>query len=257
MSALAEAAGKTPQSWVDETSAYFSDAWSALDISNDDFIRTTEKRHEDAVAKFLQAIYDNGYIYKGIYAGWYCVSCEAYYHEEELEEGHRCPIHGTPAEWLTEENYFFALSRPSEQLTEWYAAVPDAVVPEIRKNEALGLIRMGLEDVSISRTVFDWGVRVPWDKEHVVYVWFDALINYVTAAGYGTDESVVREVVATRPSRHRQGHRSFPLRVVAGDVHRGRYPTSAPGTGARMAARRGGEDVEVEGEPDRPRGARR
>ncbi len=186
----AEAAGKTPQSWVDETSAFFSDAWSALGISNDDFIRTTEKRHEDAVATFLQAIYDNGYIYKGIYAGWYCVSCEAYYHENELEEGHRCPIHGTPAEWLTEENYFFALSRLSEQLTEWYSSVPDAVVPEIRKNEALGLIRMGLDDVSISRTAFDWGVRVPWDEEHVVYVWFDALINYVTAAGYGTDDSV-------------------------------------------------------------------
>jgi methionyl-tRNA synthetase len=185
----AEVAEKSAQTWVDETSAYFSDAWRALGISNDDFIRTTEKRHEDAVVKFLQAIYDNGYIYKGAYAGWYCVSCEAYYHDDELVDGHLCPIHGTEAEWMTEENYFFALSRLVEQLEDWYASVPDAVVPEIRRNEALGLIRTGLDDVSISRTAFDWGVRVPWDEEHVVYVWFDALINYVTAAGYGTDDA--------------------------------------------------------------------
>jgi methionyl-tRNA synthetase len=185
----AESAGASPQAFVDETSAYYSDAWRALGFSNDDFIRTTEKRHEDAVKKFLQAIYDNGYIYKGTYAGWYCVSCEAYYHEDELVDGHLCPIHRTEAEWLSEENYFFALSRFAERLTDWYASVPDAVVPEIRRNEALGLIRTGLEDVSISRTAFTWGVRVPWDEEHVVYVWFDALINYVTAAGYGTDEA--------------------------------------------------------------------
>jgi methionyl-tRNA synthetase len=185
----AEAAGKSPQAWVDELSKSFEGAWRALDISNDDFIRTTEKRHVDAVTKFLQAIYDNGYIYKGIYSGWYCVSCEAYYHEEELLDGHLCPVHGTETEWLTEENYFFALSRLSRELTDWYAAVPDAVVPEIRKNEALGLIRSGLEDVSISRTTFEWGVRVPWDEAHIVYVWFDALINYATAAGYGADDA--------------------------------------------------------------------
>jgi methionyl-tRNA synthetase len=185
----AEAAETTPQAFVDATATYFTDAWLALEISNDDFIRTTEKRHEDAVVAFLQAIYDNGYIYKGTYSGWYCVSCEAYYHEDELLDGNRCPIHGTAAEWLTEENYFFALSRLSEQLSDWYASVPDGVVPEIRKNEALGLIRVGLEDVSISRTAFEWGVRVPWDDDHVVYVWFDALINYATAAGYGTDDA--------------------------------------------------------------------
>lgn len=185
----AEAAGRGPQAWVDETSAYFSEAWRALGISNDDFIRTTEKRHEDAVAKFLQAIYDNGYIYKGNYSGWYCVSCEAYYHEDELVDGHLCPIHRTEAEWLTEENYFFALSQFAERLADWYASVPDAVVPEIRRNEALGLIRLGLDDVSISRTAFTWGVPVPWDEAHVVYVWFDALINYVTAAGYGSDDA--------------------------------------------------------------------
>ncbi|MGA8296255.1 MAG: class I tRNA ligase family protein, partial [Acidimicrobiales bacterium] len=185
----AEAADKSPQAWVDETAAFFSDAWRALHISNDDFIRTTEKRHEVAVGRFLQAIYDNGYIYKGTYSGWYCVSCEAYYHEDELLEGHRCPIHQTKAEWLTEENYFFALSRLTDRLETWYAGVPDAVVPEVRRNEALGFIRSGLDDVSISRTAFDWGVRVPWDKDHIVYVWFDALVNYVTSSGYGTDQA--------------------------------------------------------------------
>jgi methionyl-tRNA synthetase len=180
-------AGTTPQEWVDASSVWFRRAWSALQISNDDFIRTTEPRHLESVALFVQAIYDNGYIYKGEYAGWYCVSCENYYAESDLAEGHLCPIHERPVEWVTEENYFFAISRLQDELLRFYAENPRAVVPESRRNEALGLIRQGLEDFSISRTSFDWGIPVPWDAEHVFYVWFEALMNYTTAVGYGTD----------------------------------------------------------------------
>jgi len=184
----AENAGLSPEAWVDQTSKRFVSAWRALNISNDDFIRTTEPRHAKAVQRFAQAIYDNGYIHKGIYSGWYCVACEAYYHEDELTSEHGCPVHGTPVEWLSEENYFFELSRFGDRLVNWYESAPEGVIPEARRNEALGIIRQGLEDISVTRTAFDWGIRVPWDPEHVIYVWFDALINYVTAAGYGDDD---------------------------------------------------------------------
>ncbi len=185
---VAEERHKEPQAWVDEASVWFVDAWKALEITNDDFIRTTDARHITAVQRFMQAIYDNGYLYLGEYSGWYCVSCEAYYSDAELLEGQLCPVHAREVEWLTEENYFFALSRFSDQLIEWYEVNPGVVVPETRKNEALGIIKQGLEDISVTRTSFDWGIPVPWDERHVVYVWYDALINYVTAAGYGVDD---------------------------------------------------------------------
>jgi methionyl-tRNA synthetase len=183
-----EERGVSPQAWVDEAAGWFERAWKELGISNDGFIRTTEPRHAVAVRRFVQAIYDNGYIYKAPYAGWYCVACENYYTEDELVGDHLCPIHEQPVEWLTEENYFFRLSAFTDALLEHYAANPDFVRPESRRNEALGMIRQGLQDISISRTNFDWGIRVPWDEEHVVYVWYDALINYATAVGYGEDE---------------------------------------------------------------------
>ncbi|HVB05933.1 MAG TPA: methionine--tRNA ligase [Acidimicrobiales bacterium] len=179
--------GLSPKAWVDEASEWFRKAWAELGITNDAFIRTTDPEHEVAVREFIQTVHDNGHIYKGEYAGWYCVSCENYYTDEELLEGQRCPIHERAVEWLTEENYFFRLSSFTDALLEWYAAHPQAVLPASRRNEALGLIRQGLEDISITRTNFDWGVRVPFDEQHVVYVWFDALVNYMTAVGYGVD----------------------------------------------------------------------
>jgi methionyl-tRNA synthetase len=182
----ADEAGLAPQAHADATSARFRETWELLDISYDDFIRTTEPRHHDAVQAFLQQVYDNGWIEKGTYAGWYCVACEAYYAESDLIDGN-CPIHGRPVEWLEEDNYFFKLSEFTQPLLDWYEANPDAVQPEGKRNEALGIIRQGLEDVSISRTSIDWGVPVPWDDQHVFYVWYDALINYATAIGYGTD----------------------------------------------------------------------
>ena len=184
----AEANGLTPQEQADRTSERFKDAWKLLEISYDDFIRTTEPRHHAAVQAFLQRVYDNGDIELGTYEGPYCVSCEAYYAEGELVDGN-CPIHLRPVELFKEDNYFFKLSRYQQPLLDWYEAHPDAVQPESRRNEALGLIRQGLQDVSITRTSLRWGVTVPWDPDHVFYVWYDALINYATAIGYGEDQA--------------------------------------------------------------------
>lgn len=183
----AEANGLTPREHADRTSERYRQVWSALDISYDDFIRTTEERHHLATQRLMQAAYDNGWIELRPYEGLYCVSCEAYYTEGDLLEGKLCPIHRTPVEWLKEENYFFRLSEFSDRLLEWYEQNPGAVTPEAKRNEAVGLIRGGLRDISISRTSITWGVPVPWDPEHVFYVWYDALINYATAIGYGTD----------------------------------------------------------------------
>lgn len=182
----AEAAGLTPLEHADRTSARFREAWTLLGISNDDFIRTTEPRHHAAVSHMLQTVYDNGHIELGTYEGLYCVGCEAYYTEDELNDG-TCPIHGRPVERVTEENYFFKLSRFEQPLLDYYAAHPDAVVPETRRNEVLGFIKGGLQDFSVSRSSITWGIPLPWDPRHVTYVWFDALINYCTAAGYPSD----------------------------------------------------------------------
>ena len=184
----AQANGVSPQEWTDRVSERFRETWRLLDISNDDFIRTTEPRHYAAVQRFLTAVYENGDIELGTYEGLYCVSCEDYYTEAQLVDG-QCPIHGRPVELMMEENYFFKLSRYTDRLLEWYEANPDAVQPATKRNEALGFIKSGLQDISITRTSFDWGVPVPWDDRHVFYVWYDALINYATAAGYGADEA--------------------------------------------------------------------
>jgi methionyl-tRNA synthetase len=179
-----------PQTWVDEMAPLWRDVWAKLEIAYDDYIRTTEPRHEKAVQRLLTAVHENGRddIYLGTYEGLYCVSCEAYYTEDELVDG-MCPIHGTPVERMVEENYFFRLSAYAERLLEHYERHPKAVQPETRRNEVLSLIRGGLQDFSISRTTFRWGIPLPWDPNHVCYVWFDALTNYITAAGYGTDEA--------------------------------------------------------------------
>ena len=186
----AESAGVDPQTWVDEMAPRWKDVWARLEIAYDDYIRTTEPRHEKAVQRLLTAVHENGRddIYLGTYEGLYCVSCEAYYTEDELMDG-MCPIHGTPVERMVEENYFFRLSAYAERLLEHYERHPKAVQPETRRNEVLSLIRGGLQDFSISRTTFRWGIPLPWDPNHVCYVWFDALTNYITAAGYGTDEA--------------------------------------------------------------------
>jgi len=184
----AEAAGMTPLEFADGIAPQFADAWQRLNISNDDFIRTTEARHRVGVQQLLQACYDAGDIELDVYAGKYCVACEEYYADDELLAGDECPIHKRPVEYFEEENYFFRLSRFQDRLLDWYAAHPGAIQPEFRGNEALGLIRGGLRDFSVSRTSLEWGIPLPWDTKHVAYVWFDALANYITAIGYGTDQ---------------------------------------------------------------------
>jgi len=179
--------GMEPRAWADQTAARFQSAWRGLDIAYDDFIRTSEPRHYRAVQAFLQRVYDNGYIDKGLYQGLYCVRCEDYYTEEELVDGN-CPHHGTPVIFMEEENYFFKLDAFEDRLLEWYDANPEAVRPASKRNEALGFIKGGLRPISITRTSLKWGVPVPWDDGHVFYVWYDALINYLTAIGYGTDD---------------------------------------------------------------------
>jgi methionyl-tRNA synthetase len=178
--------GVTPQEWSDRLSARFRETWDLLDVSNTDFIRTTEARHRVAVQQFLQAVYDGGDIELDTYEGLYCVACELYYTESDLVDG-RCPIHGTPVDHVTEENYFFRLSRYEQRLLDHYQEHPEAVQPAGKRSEVLGLIKQGLLDFSVSRTSISWGIPLPWDPAHVTYVWFDALVNYCTAVGYGTD----------------------------------------------------------------------
>jgi methionyl-tRNA synthetase len=194
----AEKAGLTPRAMADRFSERFREAWALLGISNDDFIRTTEPRHYQAVATLLQTVYDNGDIELGTYEGLYCVSCEAYYTEADLVDGN-CPIHGRPVELVKEDNYFFKLSRYEQRLLDWYEAHPDFVQPDGKRNEAIGFIKQGLQDFSISRTSISWGVPIPWDERHVTYVWFDALANYITAVGYGLDPA---EFAAWWPGNH-------------------------------------------------------
>jgi len=184
----AEAAGQTPQEFTDAIAPQFQQAWQQLNISNDDFIRTTETRHKLGVAELLQRCYDAGDIELDVYAGKYCVACEEYYTDDELDPGDLCRIHKRPVQYFEEENYFFRLSRYEDRLLQWYAEHPGAIVPEFRGNEALGLIRGGLRDFSVSRTSLEWGIPLPWDPKHVAYVWFDALANYITAVGFGTDQ---------------------------------------------------------------------
>ncbi|MDH3730639.1 MAG: methionine--tRNA ligase [Acidimicrobiia bacterium] len=184
----AENAGLEPQEYVDQIEHGWKDVWQGLDISFDDYIRTTQPRHVDAVLKLLTAVHDNGRddIYMDRYEGLYCVSCEAYYVEADLVDGN-CPVHGRPVEPMSEDNYFFRLSAYEDRLLAHYEANPQAVQPETRRNEVLSLIRGGLRDFSISRSSFSWGIPLPWDPAHVTYVWFDALTNYITAAGYADD----------------------------------------------------------------------
>ncbi len=177
---VATKVGKTPKQFVDDLIPKFKDAWKKLDIEYNRFIRTTDKDHEKIVKEMLQKSFDNGDIYLGEYEGLYCVGCERYYTEKELEEGN-CPIHKKPAVLLKEKSYFFKLSKYQDKLLELYKKNPDFISPEYRKQEVINRIQEGLRDISISRTSFDWGIPLPFDKKHVCYVWFDALFNYYSA----------------------------------------------------------------------------
>ena len=182
----AEAAGKSPQQFTDEVSAEFRALWDRMRITYDDYIRTTSDRHKRGVQELWRRIRDNGYIYKGSYTGQYCVFDELYV---DVGPGEPCPECGRPTETIKEENYFFKLSAFAEPLLQLYTSQPDFIRPETRRNEVIAFVRSGLRDLSISRSTFSWGIPVPDDPKHVIYVWLDALANYITALGYGSDDA--------------------------------------------------------------------
>ena len=183
----AQAAGKTPQQFTDEVSAEFRALWDRMGLTYDDFVRTTSARHKHGVQALWRKIRDNGYIYKGTYTGQYCVSDELYV--DGVGPGDPCPDCGRPTETVHEENYYFKLSAFQDRLIRLYTEQPDFIRPETRRNEVLSFVRGGLRDLSISRSTFSWGIPVPDDPKHVVYVWLDALANYITALGYGSSDT--------------------------------------------------------------------
>ncbi len=185
---VAERHGVSPQAWTDRIAAEFQRLWKFLNISNDDFIRTTEGRHQRVAQAVFQRLYEQGDVYLGSYEGWYCPSCESFYPDSELGPGRTCPVHtGRTVEWTAEESYLFRLSKYQRWLLDHIETHPSSVAPEGPRNEVLALVRSGLRDIAVSRTTFSWGVPVPFDRRHVIYVWIDALTNYITAAGYLDD----------------------------------------------------------------------
>jgi len=227
----AVANGVTPQEWADKL---VESAWKPLldtiDIANDDFIRTTEPRHEKVVQQFLQKLYDDGFITEGEYEGYYCVGCEEYKQNDDLVDGtgefvgqRVCAIHGRPVEVLKEKNYFFALSIFQQRLLDLYESQPNFIQPNSLRNEIISFVRRGLDDLSISRQSFDWGVRIPWDDSHVTYVWFDALLNYISAIGWGSEHATSDDATSEHATGEHAGQfeRRWPaVQLVGKDIAR-------------------------------------
>jgi|Deesub1362A_J573_1020465.scaffolds.fasta_scaffold00386_7 methionyl-tRNA synthetase len=183
---IAQENGMSPKEYVDKIVEWIKDLWKTLDISYDDFIRTTEERHKKCVQQIFKQLYEQGDIYKGEYKGWYCTPCESFWTERQLKDG-KCPDCGRDVEIIKEEAYFFKLSKYQDRILK-YIQESDFIQPESRKNEMINFIKPGLEDLCVSRTSFDWGIEVPFDPEHVVYVWIDALSNYISALGYKSED---------------------------------------------------------------------
>jgi methionyl-tRNA synthetase len=181
--------GRDPKEYCDDMARQFREVWDALEISYDDFIQTSEPRHHEGCRKFIQKVYDNGYIYKGTYEGWYCEGCEAFKTDTEVKEaGGVCPNHKVPPVRRSEPCYYFAQSKFQDRLLRYYEEYPEFIQPESRRNEIVNYVRGGLLDVNVTRSGEAWGIRVPFDEAFTIYVWFDAVLNYATGAGYGTDE---------------------------------------------------------------------
>ena len=192
ISQSAELRGKTPKEYADEISGKFKALWDDFDISYNKFIRTTDTEHKLGVQKAFETMFDKGDIYKGEYEGFYCVSCETFFTEKQLVDEQFCPDCGRPTSIVKEESYFFKLSKYEDKLIKWYEENEDCILPRSKKNEIVNFVKGGLRDLSISRTSFDWGVKLPEsmnEPRHVMYVWLDALMNYITALGYGTDDT--------------------------------------------------------------------
>jgi methionyl-tRNA synthetase len=185
---------RAPKEYCDDMARQFQEVWRALEISYDDFIQTSDPRHHQGCRKFIQKVYDNGHIYKGNYEGLYCEGCESFKTEKEIKEaGGVCPDHKVPPLKRSEPCYFFALSKFQEKLLAFYEENPDFMQPESRRNEVMSFVQGGLQDTNITRIGQTWGIRVPFDESHTIWVWFDALLNYITAIGYGWDEERFNE----------------------------------------------------------------
>jgi methionyl-tRNA synthetase len=189
----AEAEGGTPRELGDRLAPRFKEMAAKINASNDFFIRTTDEGHMQRFQEIVQRVHDNGHVYEGMYEGWYCPRCADFKTESEIGPDNTCPIHKIPLTREEQKNWFFRLSSFQEPLERLYEERPDFVVPAFRKNEALSFIKQGLQDVSLSRKTLKWGVPVPWDSDQVIYVWFDALLNYYTALGYGVEGEDVTE----------------------------------------------------------------
>ena len=232
--------GEEIHAYTDRMAEIWESTWQKLGISYTDFIRTTEPRHAAVVADFWKRMEAAGDIYKGKYEGLYCVGCETFYKEEELTPDGLCPIHKTKPEFVSEENYYFALSKYQQPLLDFYAAHEEFVAPANRFNEVKSFVERGLEDVSFSREKKTWGIPVPDDPEQVIYVWADALVNYITVVGgiegweqHPADVHMIGE-----------GDRSFSFDPLAGDAHVGRIAASGADRYARIFDDRWYEDIE-------------
>ncbi len=192
--------GKSAKQYADEISGYFKNLWDEFEISYDKFIRTTDEEHMKGVQKAFEVMYKKGDIYKDMYEGHYCVSCESFFTKNQLIDNEYCPDCGKPTNIVKEESYFFKLSKYEKRLLEWYNDEENCVLPKGKKNEVISFVEQGLKDLSVTRTSFDWGVKLPKsinDPKHVMYVWLDALLNYITALGYGDDEKLMKFWPAT------------------------------------------------------------
>ena len=250
----ARAAGQTPQEFATAVSSQFRSLWDRMGLTYDDYIRTTEQRHRRGVQKLFRVLQERGFIYKGSYTGQYCVSDELYV---DAPPGSPCPDCGRITETVSEENYFFKLSAFERKLLELYEQHPEFIRPEARRNEVLSFVRSGLKDLSVSRTSFDWGIPVPGDEKHVIYVWMDALANYITALGYGSDSPEDQQRFARYwPANVQLVGKEiirfhcvyWPAFLMAADLAR----TQEHGR-QRMAALRAKQDVQVAGKRG-PRG---
>ncbi len=182
-----------PQEYSNRMARVFQDSWDLLDIKRDRFVQTSSPEHKEAVTRFITRLYENGHIYAGKYTGWYCVSCEAFYAEDDLVDG-KCPVHQVPVDHIEEDNYFFRLSAFSDRLRDHIAQNPGFIQPSSRAREMLNVLQDGLRDISISRNKSGWGIPLPWDSQQVVYVWFDALLSYISGIGYDGDQDLFSQL---------------------------------------------------------------
>ena len=240
-------AGVTPKEYVDKIVATVKDLWKLLDVSYDRFIRTTDDYHMESCQKIFTKLYEQGDIYKGEYIGHYCKPCESFWTDSQLVDG-KCPDCGREVYDAHEEAYFFKTSKYADRLLKLYEENPQFIQPESRKNEMIAFIKQGLQDTCVSRTSVKWGIPVPFDPKHTMYVWVDALSNYISALGYGNENITTTTSSACRPSHGGQGDPAFPHHSVACHADGSGSASAQAGVRPRLAADERRQDVQVRGQ---------